>query len=825
MAMPYLGTRNRAVQQAAAYRHAAVDSHGRIASARSRPCASRHASEMPVSIPKIVAALLTLFACLPVTAIAAPVFTVNALGDAKAGGDLANGICQTAANNAVCTVRAAITKANLYPGGGVTINIPAGTYQIEIPPASPNDDTTGNLNITQTMTISGAGMDSTIIDGGSLDNVFNVAAANVSISGLTIQNGYNTAYGGGMMSTGQGLTLSRIRFFNNMALSGGGGLAVFGGSAVVDDSVLINNRAVGVPGGSALGGGVIARSSITFNRTSVVDNSSGRFGGGISLDPFSSVPGPAPQFVLNDTSVSGNQAANGGGIFLSSAITPTLSRTLVSANYASTSGGGIYAGLNVSLTLSNSTISANVAGENGGGIYNEGTTNAFHATIVGNVAGASGNSAATGGGVQNNKTFAVWNSLFDQNHQRNTTSQNAGMPVDSHDYNAFLSGGWSYNGPPGSNVTSGNSLLGPLKNNGGATSTHALLSGSVALDRIPPNLCRDHLAAAPTPDQRGVQRPVNSLCDIGAFEGVHPTPLFNANLIRNGDAESGGGTQTGVFIGIPDWVWVLGEPTVIRYNAPGYPNATFDTVPAIRGYNFFGGGHQSLSITKQLIDVTAAAAGIDAGRTKYRLAGDFGGYLTDNDSAQLRAIFRNAAGAIISEPVDIGSHNAAFRANKTGLFPASATGILPAGTRTIELNQRFLRATGASNDGYSDNLSLVLTRPSLDVDDNGTSDALSDGLLMLRYLFGLRGDSLIAGAIGDGAKRTAAIDIVQYLDLMRAELDVDRNAATDALTDGLLLLRYLFGLRGPTLIADAVGTGATRQTASDIESYIATLLP
>ena len=50
-----------------------------------------------------------------------------------------------------------------------------------------------------------------------------------------------------------------------------------------------------------------------------------------------------------------------------------------------------------------------------------------------------------------------------------------------------------------------------------------------------------------------------------------------------------------------------------------------------------------------------------------------------------------------------------------------------------------------------------------------------------------------------------------------APLDVDGNGATDPLTDGLLALRYLFGFRGATLIDGAVGGGCTRCDATAIE--------
>ena len=52
----------------------------------------------------------------------------------------------------------------------------------------------------------------------------------------------------------------------------------------------------------------------------------------------------------------------------------------------------------------------------------------------------------------------------------------------------------------------------------------------------------------------------------------------------------------------------------------------------------------------------------------------------------------------------------------------------------------------------------------LDIDDNGIADALTDGIIIVRYLFGLRGDSLIQDAIGPGATRTDPVEIAAFLD-------------------------------------------------------------
>ena len=56
-------------------------------------------------------------------------------------------------------------------------------------------------------------------------------------------------------------------------------------------------------------------------------------------------------------------------------------------------------------------------------------------------------------------------------------------------------------------------------------------------------------------------------------------------------------------------------------------------------------------------------------------------------------------------------------------------------------------------------------------------------------------------------------------------LDIDGNGKVDALTDGLVILRYVFGLRGDVLIGSVVASDATRSSAEEIEAYLATLMP
>ena len=78
--------------------------------------------------------------------------------------------------------------------------------------------------------------------------------------------------------------------------------------------------------------------------------------------------------------------------------------------------------------------------------------------------------------------------------------------------------------------------------------------------------------------------------------------------------------------------------------------------------------------------------------------------------------------------------------------------------------------------------------------------------------------------MGASANRTIPGDIVQYLENIRPLLDVDGNGQVSAITDGLLLVRYLFGFRESALTIDATGTGATRST-SQIQTHVQSLMP
>ncbi|MBC7710730.1 MAG: Ig-like domain repeat protein [Rhizobacter sp.] len=116
-----------------------------------------------------------------------------------------------------------------------------------------------------------------------------------------------------------------------------------------------------------------------------------------------------------------------------------------------------------------------------------------------------------------------------------------------------------------------------------------------------------------------------------------------------------------------------------------------------------------------------------------------------------------------------------------------------------------------------------LTRP-LSVADSATVTASVDGAMIARYLAGVSGGAIAQGIDTTGALRTDATEQARYLDIIRPLLDIDGNTSFNPLTDGLLVVRYMLGMRGDALVAGAVGSGAMRTTAQ-IEAYLATLLP
>ncbi len=335
-------------------------------------------------------------------------FTVDSTLDAvdASPGD---GLCADATG--ACTLRAAIQEANALAGDD-SITLPAGTYPLTIPGADEDAGATGDLDITDDLTVTGDGAATTIIDGNggvTDDRVFEIhVSAVVTIQRVVISHG-NASAGGGIFNHGT-LTLEGSRLHGNRAGKYGGGIYNFLGTLTLTDSTLSGNKAIGRFSSS----GAISNYSgtMTISNSTLSDNLATTAGGAIYNYGFDGLA----TLTISQSTLSGNQVlykfgASGGAIYNNYG-TVTITRSTLSGNLAprGTSQGGAISHGEGTMAISYSTLSGNSA-DCGGGIWSGGTLTITHTTLSNNLAGEFG-----GGGIANfNGPLTISYSTFSNN--------------------------------------------------------------------------------------------------------------------------------------------------------------------------------------------------------------------------------------------------------------------------------------------------------------------------------------------------------------------------------------------------------------------------
>jgi hypothetical protein len=309
----------------------------------------------------------------------------------------------------------------------------------------------------------------------------------------------------------------------NMAMGGGiynsGLVTLDGGSSVSDNTVV---------GQFGFGGGIFNADAGTLTirgGSSVSGNTAVNVGGG-GIYNVGSV-------LITDSTISGNTAnfGSGGGILSPGNGSVTLVRSTVGpGNTATVNGGGIYNG--ATLDLINSTVSGNTAGASGGGVHNINVPDNTSVTTLTNVTVTNNSATAGAGGGLVDATPLPAGAPDNTIHLTNTIvsgNPNGGDCV-SFD-GTFISHGNNLDGDNScflsaamNDIPGGNAGLGPLADNGGLTQTHALMTGSDAIDAGNDAVCEGADPPVDAIDQRGVIRPQDgdedgaAQCDIGAFE-------------------------------------------------------------------------------------------------------------------------------------------------------------------------------------------------------------------------------------------------------------------------------------------------------------------
>lgn len=375
-----------------------------------------------LSIPLIGLLFFILPVLLPAVHAEAATFTVNSgfdVNDLEPG----NGLCVAylviiiPAVLPYCTLRGAIEEANKLPGEDVIL-LGSGTYRFSIEGQNEDQAGSGDLDITDSVRIIGAGADKTFIDANGLDRVFDILGSEtiVTLSGISIINGN--------LPPGQPSHL-------------GGGLRNQGNLAL--KHVIISEN--------------------TLSGMSSTDMGGGMYNGG--------------QCSMTDSILHDNHAGVGAGIYNDQSGNLQVSATTLHHN-SSRGGGGIDNRGKAQLT--NTTITANsAAGTNtlpGGALRNSGSMQLVHCTIAGNSA------TAGGGGIYNESDLIMMNTIVAGNQSANCLLP-AGLISQGGNLDSGTTCGLFIRQD---DIFNSDPMLAPLANNGGPTPTMALAPASPAVD-------------------------------------------------------------------------------------------------------------------------------------------------------------------------------------------------------------------------------------------------------------------------------------------------------------------------------------------------------
>lgn len=430
--------------------------------------------------------------------------------------------------------------------GADTITLPAGTHRLRRVGANEDGNATGDLDVVQDVTILGAGGFLTVIDGNATDRVLHVRVGNVVVEDVVFQNGlvpqaatgasctnqldcdvtaaHGRPGGGILTDAGTSTTLRRVIVENNQAGRGGNagnvscptagaecktwsgeggdGGGVYGAGALTIEQSLIDQNRNGATGAA----GVV--SSCGAGGDCFSGTGSGGDGGGVTVAGAS--------MVLQKTTVADNESTDwAGGVYCTHGSTCTIRESTIAYNRSAFRGGGL-TGTGSNTTVVNTTFSGNTAASLGGG-----GISSFSGTMLLDFVTVAGNSGPSAGGIQRAaSSLTLRNSIVADN-------AGGGSPDCS---GAFTSGGYNHvESVAGCGIVLGvgdvsgmdPGLLG-LADAGGLTETHALTTASAALDAIPAGT--SGCGSAETTDQRGAFRPVDgddsgsAACDKGAFE-------------------------------------------------------------------------------------------------------------------------------------------------------------------------------------------------------------------------------------------------------------------------------------------------------------------
>ncbi|MEX2317167.1 MAG: choice-of-anchor Q domain-containing protein [Pirellulales bacterium] len=388
------------------------------------------------------------------------------------------------------------------------------------------------LTIDSDVTIEGPGAALLTIDGEGVSGIIHIeSGVEAAIGGLTITGGDGgSAYGTAIDSYADELTLDGVLIEDNTGY-GSGGIYQSGGRITIKNSTIADNL------GQYYSGGVYLSSTIaTIVNSTISGNTTYNNGGGVHSE-YSTI------LITNSTITENSADGYGGGAYLKDGDTTINNSTI--DNNGGYQGGGLYLS-GGSLGLTGSTVSSNSSYNDGGGIALLGDSayvSLYHNTITLNTS-----SSGDGGGLMigEEHTYNVLGHNIIADNSASGDDNIGGTVGWGGGYYNLLgnqgTGGLS-NGVDGNIVlgASANAGLAPLGDYGGPTRTHALKTGSVAMDSGDSNAVAGS-GGIPLYDQRGKNRIVDgdgtsgARIDIGAFESGNSFDLVVTTVSDENDS-------------------------------------------------------------------------------------------------------------------------------------------------------------------------------------------------------------------------------------------------------------------------------------------------
>jgi uncharacterized repeat protein (TIGR01451 family) len=381
------------------------------------------------------------------------------------------------------SINAALNKAGFVAGD--TVRVANGTYYgsgSEVVRIDKNATLSGgwdNFFATQ------SGM-STIDGENARRGIVVTNGVSASLNRIVVQNGYGDYKSGGILNDGGNLTVSESSIINNVAHSYGGGIYQNGGTLNLTKTLVARNSSI------ESGGGLYASFGVVSVTASILTENFSRYGAGISNN-FGTLS-------INNTTISNNTLpggfggyAHGSGIYDAQG-TLFVNNTTISGNKGG-DGEGLYSWANGTVFLNNSSIISN----QGYGLQANMSTVMMQNTII----------------AHNGENGVGQVDCYDQDLINHMYVQSLGYNLIKTNRNCVLAASDLINLDP---------QLGLLQDNGGPTYTHALLTGSPAIDAGNSAGCLGNSGVLAT-DQRGLPRV--GRCDIGAYEEQLP---FSASI-------------------------------------------------------------------------------------------------------------------------------------------------------------------------------------------------------------------------------------------------------------------------------------------------------